>query len=122
MKLIRVGAAVLNQTPLDWNGNATRIRGAIAAAREAGVSILCLPELCITGYGCEDAFHASGTQEMALRLLDELKLETRGMVVSFGLPLMVSGSLYNTACLVADREVLGFIPKQNLAGDGIHYE
>jgi NAD+ synthase (glutamine-hydrolysing) len=43
MKLIRVGAAVLNQTPLDWDGNAARIRGAIADARQAGVSILCLP-------------------------------------------------------------------------------
>ena len=62
MKLIRVGAAVLNQTPLDWDGNAARIRGAIADARKAGVSILCLPELCITGYGCEDVFHAPGTR------------------------------------------------------------
>jgi NAD+ synthase (glutamine-hydrolysing) len=122
MKLIRVGAAVLNQTPLDWDGNAARIRSAIQAAREAGVSLLCLPELCITGYGCEDAFHAPGTQQMAMQLLEELKLETRGMIVSFGLPLMVCGSLYNTACLVVDRSVLGFVAKQNLAGDGIHYE
>jgi NAD+ synthase (glutamine-hydrolysing) len=122
MKLIRVGAAVLNQTPLDWDGNAARIRGAIAAAREAGVSILCLPELCITGYGCEDAFHAPGTQLMALELLEQLKLETQGMIVSFGLPLMVCGSLYNTACLVVDGNIMGFAAKQNLAGDGIHYE
>jgi NAD+ synthase (glutamine-hydrolysing) len=122
MKLIRVGAAVLNQTPLDWDGNAARIRDAIRAAREAGVTILCLPELCITGYGCEDAFHAPGTQQMAMEMLEQLKLETRGMTVSFGLPLMVCGSLYNTACLVVDRQVLGFVAKQNLAGDGIHYE
>ncbi len=122
MKLIRVGAAVLNQTPLDWDGNLARISGAIAAARQAGVSILCLPELCITGYGCEDAFHARGTQQMALDVLEQLKLETRDMIVSFGLPLMVCGSLYNTACLVVNGTILGFVAKQNLAGDGIHYE
>jgi NAD+ synthase (glutamine-hydrolysing) len=122
MRLIRVGAAVLNQTPLDWDGNAARIRGAIAAAREAGVSILCLPELCITGYGCEDAFHAPGTQQMALDVLGDLLPETRGMVVSFGLPLMFQGALYNTACLAADGQILGFVGKQNLAGEGIHYE
>ena len=29
MKLIRVGAAVLNQTPLDWDGNRARISGAL---------------------------------------------------------------------------------------------
>src|SRR5437016_13525265 len=122
MKLIRVGAAGLNQTPLDWDGNAARIRGAIADARKAGVSILCLPELCITGYGCEDAFHAPGTQQMALDVLGDLLPETRGMVVSFGLPLMLQGALYNTACLAADGQILGFVGKQNLAGEGIHYE
>ena len=55
MKLIRVASAVLNQTPLDWEGNKTRILAAVEAARAEKASILCLPELCITGYGCEDA-------------------------------------------------------------------
>src|SRR5262245_53655517 len=122
MKLIRVGAAVLNQTPLDWDANRARISGAMADARKAGVSILCLPELCITGYGCEDAFHAPGTQEMALGVLQELVPETRGMIVSLGLPLLFRGALYNTACLIADGKILGFVGKQNLAGEGIHYE
>ena len=122
MKLLRVGAAVLNQTPLDWDGNRERIRGAIAAAHAAHVSLLCLPELCITGYGCEDAFHAPGTQQIALEVLRELLPETRGMIVSLGLPLLYHGSLFNTACLVADGRVLGFVAKQNLAGEGIHYE
>src|SRR5215204_4875790 len=115
MKLIRVGAAVLNQTPLDWDGNAARIRGAIEAARQAGASILCLPELCITGYGCEDAFHAPGLQQTALEVLHELLPETSGMVVSFGLPVLYSGGLFNTACLAADGKILGFVGKQNLA-------
>ena len=122
MKLIRVGAAVLNQTPLDWDGNRARLSGAIADARQAGVSVLCLPELCITGYGCEDAFHAPGTQQMALSVLEELLPETRGMIVSLGLPLLFHGALYNTGCLVADGKILGFVGKQNLAGEGIHYE
>jgi NAD+ synthase (glutamine-hydrolysing) len=122
MKLIRVGAAVLNQTPLDWDGNLARIRGAIQEARKAGVSLLCLPELCITGYGCEDAFHAPGTQQLALEVLQELAPETGGMIVSFGLPLLYHGALFNTGCLVADSRILGFVGKQNLAGEGIHYE
>jgi NAD+ synthase (glutamine-hydrolysing) len=52
MKLIGVGAAVLNQTPLDWKANTAHILACTAEARQRGVSILCLPELCITGYGC----------------------------------------------------------------------
>ena len=31
MKLIKVAAGVLNQTPLDWENNTRNIRGAIAA-------------------------------------------------------------------------------------------
>ena len=122
MKLIRVGAAVINTTPLDWDGNLDKIRRAIEAARAIGVSILCLPELCITGYGCEDAFHAPGTQQLALDVLRQIVPQTRGMVVSVGLPLLYSGGLFNTAGLLADGKVLGFVGKQNLAGEGIHYE
>nr|WP_236262013.1 NAD(+) synthase [Pirellula staleyi] len=122
VKLIRVGAAVLNQTPLDWDGNRDRILEAIELARSQSVSILCLPELCITGYGCEDAFHAPGTQSMAVRVLEEILPHTQGMIVSLGLPVMYHGSLYNAACLVVDGEVVGLACKQNLAGEGIHYE
>jgi NAD+ synthase (glutamine-hydrolysing) len=122
MKLIRVGAAVLNQTPLDWDGNRARIIAAIEDARSTGVSILCLPELCITGYGCEDAFQSPGVQQLALEVLGELLPYTQGMIVSLGLPLLHGGALFNTACMVVDGKLLGFVAKQNLAGEGIHYE
>ena len=56
MKLVKVAAATLNQTPLDWERNKKNILDAISEARSDGVGILCLPELCITGYGCEDMF------------------------------------------------------------------
>jgi NAD+ synthase (glutamine-hydrolysing) len=122
MKLIKVSAAVLNQTPLDWDGNKARILAAIEAARVTGVTLLCLPELCITGYGCEDAFLSPGLQNMALQLLGEIVPETRGMVVSLGLPLLYHHGLFDVACLAADGKILGFTAKRFLAGDGIHYE
>ena len=122
MKLIRVAAAVLNQLPLDWAGNESRIREAIEEARTQGASILCLPELCITGYGCEDAFHSAGIQGTALTILEKLIPETRGMVVTLGLPLMFQNALFNVVCVAADGRILGFVAKRFLAGDGIHYE
>lgn len=122
MKLIKVAAAILNQTPLDWVGNEFRIREALAEARNQNASVLCLPELCLTGYGCEDAFHAHGTQRAALHMLERLVPETRGLVACFGLPLMFQNALFNTVGLVADGQILGFVAKQFLAGDGIHYE
>jgi NAD+ synthase (glutamine-hydrolysing) len=122
MKLVKVAAAALNQTPLAWDANKANILGAIEAARAADVSLLCLPELCITGYGCEDAFLAPGTSEMAQRVLLEILPHTTGMIVSLGLPVLHGGGLINCAALVASGELLGLVGKQNLAREGIHYE
>ena len=122
MKLIKVASGVLNQTPLDWDGNKARILAAIATAREQNVSILCLPELCITGYGCEDAFFSGDVLRLAKEVLIEIAPATRGMIVSVGLPLVSRGGLYNAACLLVDGKIAGFVGKRHLAGTGIHYE
>ena len=122
MTHLTLAAAVLNQTPLDWDGNQRRITAAIRAARDAGVGLLCLPELGITGYGCEDAFHGPDVVVQAERVLLELLPETRGLVTCIGLPRLHHRALFNTAAVVADGRVLGFVAKQHLAGDGIHYE
>jgi len=122
MKLINVAAAILNQTPLDWEGNKSRILAAIQQAREANASVVCLPELCITGYGCEDAFHSTNTVERAWAVLQEVLPATREMIVSLGLPVLHRNSLFNCACLIVDGKIAGFVAKRFLAGDGIHYE
>jgi NAD+ synthase (glutamine-hydrolysing) len=43
MTRIRIAAAVLNQTPMDWAGNQRNVLAAIEAARAQQASILCLP-------------------------------------------------------------------------------
>ncbi|MFP6692169.1 MAG: NAD(+) synthase [Pirellulales bacterium] len=98
------------------------ILSAIRTARDNDVSILCFPELCITGYGCEDAFHAPGVCETALSVLEEILPETQNLILSLGLPVQFSGGLFNAACLITDCRIVGFAAKQNLAGEGIHYE
>ncbi len=122
MKLIKVAAGVLNQTPLDWAGNQTRTLAAIEQARSKMATILCLPELCLTGYGCEDAFHSMNTIRRAWQSLQATLPATRGMIVSLGLPVMHQNSLFNCACLIVDGKIAGFVAKRFLAGDGIHYE
>jgi NAD+ synthase (glutamine-hydrolysing) len=122
MKLLKVAAAVLNQTPLDWDGNKQRILAAIDSARDQGATVLCLPELCVSGYGCEDAFHSAATHRMAWEVLQEILPATRDMIVSLGLPVFHHNALFNAACLVVDGRIIGFAAKRFLAGDGIHYE
>ncbi|MGC4095354.1 MAG: NAD(+) synthase [Polyangiaceae bacterium] len=122
MRLLRVAAATLNQTPLDWDQNRRNIASAIEAARREGVGILCLPELCITGYGCEDAFLAPGTHRLAEEVLGEIVPLTRGIVVSVGLPVRHNKAVFNCCALIADGQLLGVVAKRALPGDGIHYE
>ncbi len=122
MKLIKVGAATLNQTPLDWEANKASILGAIEEARNRQVSVLCLPELCITGYGCEDAFLSASLHTTALQVLEEILPHTDEMVVSLGLPVAYNNVVFNTACLAAKGRIAGFVAKRYLARSGIHYE
>ncbi|HKY38984.1 MAG TPA: NAD(+) synthase [Polyangiaceae bacterium] len=122
MQLVKVAAATLNQTPLDWDGNQRRISELLTRARSEGVSVLCLPELCITGYGCEDAFLSPAVRATALAVLEALLPETRGLVACLGLPLSHQKGVFNVSALVADGKLRGFVAKRALAGDGIHYE
>lgn len=122
MNLIKVAAGVVNQTPLAWEGNKRNIIGCIEEAKSQDISILCLPELCITGYGCEDMFYASGTCETALEILQDIVEVTSGIIVSVGLPIRINNRVYNAACLIANKQIRGFACKKNLANNGLHYE
>ena len=115
-------AGALNQTPLAWEANRDNVLGAIAEARAQRASILCLPELCLTGYGCQDAFHAPDVADTAWAVLREIAPATAGMVVSVGLPILFRNALFNCACILVDGEIGGFAAKQILPGDGLHYE
>ena len=119
---LRVGGACLNQTPIDWENNLNNIRGAIEEAKKENYDILCLPELCITGYGCEDLFLSSWLPEKALEKLLEIVNWTEGIAVSVGLPIRFNDQVYNTSCFIIDKEIQGFYVKQKLPGDGVHYE
>ncbi len=122
MRQVRLGAGILNQTPLDWEGNCRHIEQAIDQARSMEVGVLCLPELCITGYGCEDMFLSPGVWTTAWQMLQRIVPRTEGMIAAVGLPLYLTNGVYNTACVIADGRIAGFVPKQHLAGDGLHYE
>ena len=120
--MLRIAGAALNQTPIDWENNTKNILEAIHLAQEQQVKILCLPELCITGYGCEDIFLSEWLPEKALAVLLEIKEHCTDITVSIGLPVRFKSFLYNCACLIKDKEILGFTAKQFLANDGVHYE
>jgi len=119
---LRLAAAALNQTPLDWEGNLQNIKEAITEAIANKIDLLLLPELCITGYGCEDMFLSPWLAEAAFEKLLQLKDWCENITVAVGLPVMLGQEVFNTACIIKNREIAGFTAKQFLANDGVHYE
>lgn len=122
MNQIKVGAAALNQTPLDWEGNYQNILAAINQAKSKGIKLLCLPELCITGYGCEDFFHAPYVLEKAFAVLEKIKEETTDIAICVGLPVSYRNRVFNSSAFIANKKILGINAKRYLASDGVHYE
>ena len=117
-----VAGGTLNQTPLDWEGNVDRIIECIVEARQSNVDILCLPELAISGYGCEDLFLSEWLPEKAVTFLPRIVEACENLIVAVGLPVRFEGNLYNCACVIRNQKILGFNAKQFLANDGVHYE
>ena len=119
---MQIGGASLNQTPLDWDTNTANITAAIAEAKKEKIELLCLPELCITGYGCEDMFLAPWVANQAMKELFKILPLTDSIAVALGLPVWHNNQVYNTVALVSDKKILGFQAKQKLPNYGVHYE
>jgi NAD+ synthase (glutamine-hydrolysing) len=122
MSTVKIGGATLNQIPFDWKNNTQNIIDAIRAARQDKIEILCLPELCITGYGCEDTFLSEWLSREALIQLQLIIPECEGITVAVGLPVRIDKTTYNGAAVISNKKILGITLKQNLALDGVHYE
>ncbi len=119
---MRIGGATVNQIPLDWENNLQNIIAAITEAKRQKIRVLCLPELCLTGYGCEDLFLAAWVSQVSWVKLQTIVPHTEDITVSIGLPVLIDNVTYNGACVISNKKILGVTLKQNLARDGVHYE
>ncbi|HRI78971.1 MAG TPA: NAD(+) synthase [Cyclobacteriaceae bacterium] len=122
MSKLKIGGAALNQIPIHWENNVSNILTAIREAQNLGVEILCLPELCLTGYGCEDLFLSDWLSATAWRKLQDIVPYCKNIVACIGLPIRMNQITYNGVCVIRNGKILGITLKQNLARDGVHYE
>ena len=104
--------------------NAQAVIKAMQQAEGDGVRLLCLPELCLTGYTCGDLFLQQTLYEGAEKALVQILEASRGlnMVVLVGLPVQVGGKLYNCAAVLCDGQLLGVVPKTHLPNYAEFYE
>jgi len=122
VRKLKIGGATVNQIPFDWENNTNNIVEAIQEAIRQNISLLCLPELCVTGYGCEDVFLSDWLPERAWSELLRIKPYCENITVAIGLPIRIAGITYNGACVISNKKILGISLKQNMARDGVHYE
>ncbi len=97
--------ATLNQTPLDWTGNRRRILEAIREAKSRGCTLLILPELAISGYGCQNHFRREDVLRQALDSLEKIVPETSGITVNVGFPFVDDNQRYNAAAWISDGQI-----------------
>ena len=85
-------------------------------AAEHGAKIVVFPELCITGYTCNDLFLQELLLEKAKEALLTIAEETGQLETLFlvGLPVDKDGRLYNVAAVLYRGRILGMIPKKNI--------
>lgn len=123
---LRLSLVSLNQTPLDWSGNSQRILRALEELKTTAPHIVLFPELCIPGYGCEDQFYAPYVAEKSMEIAALIAQDAGRLLpdtlVICGLPVRFRERIFNCAALLLHGKIQALIPKQNLAGDGIHYE
>jgi NAD+ synthase (glutamine-hydrolysing) len=97
---------------------------ALEKASAEGAEIVVLPELCLTGYSCGDLFGQRTLLQGALKGLGQVTEATArlGVTALVGLPLEVSGRLFNAAAFISRGKILGIVPKTHLPNTGEFYE
>ena len=121
---VKVAAAVPAVKVADVEYNVQQIESLIAQAEGRGVELMVLPELCLTGYSCQDLFKQQALIDRAeqgvMLLLDfTRKLD---IITVFGLPVVINGLLYNCAAVIQSGALLGIVPKTYLPNYGEFYE
>jgi len=121
---VKVAAAVPAVKVADVDYNIQQIESIIAQAEGRGVEVIVFPELCITGYTCQDLFKEQllldRSESGIITLLDfTRKLDIISIV---GLPVVINGLLYNCAAVIQGGQLLGLVPKTYLPNYAEFYE
>ena len=121
---IKVAAATPEIRVADCEYNKKAIVDTVKKCAAMGVKLLCLPELCITGYTCSDLFLQDLLLDAAKSALVYIAKETADCDIAFavGLPYKYSSKLYNCAAVINKGEILGIVPKTYIPNYSEFYE
>ena len=121
---VKVAAVTPDIRVADPLYNRESVLNGIEKAVDEGAAVIVCPELCLTGYTCNDLF----LQEILLReaktALIWLVEQTKELdaLIFVGLPFEHLGKLYNVAAAMNHGKLLGLVPKTHLPNYGEFYE
>lgn len=121
---VKVAAVTPKIKVADPDYNAQVICKELEQVYEKKAKIIVFPELCLTGYTCNDLFLQELLLEQAKEALLVVMEATKGQdaLVFVGLPMEKDGKLYNVAAVLQDGAILGFVPKTNIPTYAEFYE
>ncbi|MBV1905256.1 MAG: NAD(+) synthase [Pseudomonadales bacterium] len=122
---IRVAACAPALNLANPKENAKRICAQTDHLSAQAVSLILYPELCLTGYTCEDLFFTSQLQidvKTALLYLATHSRNTKSVIV-VGAPLLINdGRLLNCAFVISNGKIQGAVPKTDQPNHGEFYD
>lgn len=121
---VKVAAVTPKIKVADTKYNAELILDMMKESTRQGAKIVVFPELCLTGYTCQDLFLQERLLQGAKDALMKLVKESASLDAIFfvGLPFEILGKLYNVAAVFSHGEVLGLVPKSYLPNYNEFYE
>ena len=121
---IKVAACTPEIQVADVDFNVDKIISQLEKCREEGVKVAVFPELCVTGYTCQDLFFQNALLDKAMEGVVKIAKTTADsdMLVAVGVPVRANGKLYNCAAVMQDGEVRAFVPKTHLPNYNEFYE
>lgn len=121
---IRCAAVSPDVAVADPLANELSIKAYMDEAAKNNVSVLVFPELCLTGYTCNDLFLQDSLLKNSLDAVIRLAEYTKdkNFIALVGLPFMYGNCLYNVAAALCDGRIIGLIPKKNLPSYSEFYE
>ena len=121
---VRVGAVVPKLKVADTEFNCNEIIKQIEVASNNKIQIVVFPELCVTGYTCQDLFEQDTLLEEAEKALNKILDYTNNLdiICIIGMPIKAENQLFNTAVVIQKGKILGVVPKTFIPNYGEFYE